>query len=114
MDRVATLQQHWHKQCEQDYAHQKSPQEIAVLIQWLLGDHVDQWGEKSAQEWVLLQKGLEYRYRVLQKYLSQKPSQRYGQLLKHLGKVITLRQQIKTWISLSRDRTAPFTMSSKK
>lgn len=104
MDRVAALQQHWQKQCEQDYAPQKSPQEIAVLTRWLLGDRVDQWSEKSAQEWILIQKGFEYRYRVLQKYLQQKPSLRYGNLLKHLGKVITLRQQIKTWISLSRDR----------
>ncbi|MGB2924691.1 MAG: HetZ-related protein 2 [Limnothrix sp.] len=104
MDRVAALQNYWQKQCEQDYANEKSAKEISVLVQWLLGDNELQWADKSPQEWALVESGIQYRYRVLQRYLPQKPSLRYGYLLKHLSKIITLRQQIQTWISLSRDR----------
>ncbi len=48
---------------------------------------------------------MEYRYRILiQRYLGTGRSGAYRNLITRLGSLVTLRNKIKTWISLSRDR----------
>jgi DNA-directed RNA polymerase specialized sigma24 family protein len=45
------------------------------------------------------------RYRILrQRYLHTPPSQAYRQLINRLGSLMVLRNKIRTWVSLSRDR----------
>ncbi len=104
MDTLANLRQHWIKRCQHDFATQLSATESEIIVTWLLGWDMNNWQSGDRQRWELQEKGLVYRYQLLQRYLPLKPSTRYGALLKRLRNMIVLRQKIKTWIALSRDR----------
>jgi DNA-binding CsgD family transcriptional regulator len=48
---------------------------------------------------------MDYRYRILrQRYLGVEPVRAYRNLTNRLGGLVTLRNKIRTWVSLSRDR----------
>ena len=98
MGNIATLRDQWRHQCQTLNAPQLSPGDHPLIVDWLLGAEPTEKEALPAEKWILFEKGIAYRFRVLTKYLGIKPSQRFGQLLRRL------RQQIQTWISLSRDR----------
>lgn len=104
MGNIAALRQQWRDRCQQDDSSHTAATELDLYVTWLLGRNPDQWADKPPVEWQLWTKGIDYRYRVLQRYLSLKPSTRYAQLLKKLCNLLTLRHQITTWVALSRDR----------
>ncbi len=75
------------------------------IIQWLLGDDLQRWQTAAPEKWTVLEQGLDYRYRILrQRYLNTPPTQAYRQLINRLGSLVVLRNKIKTWVALSRDR----------
>ena len=104
MGKVASLREQWQCHCQETGLSKLAKADCSFLIDWLLGANIAEKSSLTAPEWVLFEKGIAYRYGVLQKYLALKPSRRFGSLLRRLGQVVTLRQQIQTWISLSRDR----------
>lgn len=104
MGNVVSLQNQWLDRCQTDLQHLAIAPDCGVIVQWLLGKDPATKASLPAEAWLLYESGIDYRYRVLKQYLAQPVSQRYGQLLRRLGRIITLRQQIKTWIALSRDR----------
>lgn len=104
MGKVASLREQWQCHCEEVGLFKLAKADCGFLMDWLLGADIAEKSVLPAPEWVLFEKGIAYRYGVLQRYLALKPSRRFGRLLRRLGQVVTLRQQIQTWISLSRDR----------
>lgn len=104
MGNIATLRDQWRNHCQNTDTSQLGQVDCTLIVDWLLGAEASEKEALPAEKWLLFEKGIAYRYRVLTKYLALRPSQRFGRLLRRLSQVVTLRQQIQTWISLSRDR----------
>ena len=83
--------------------YKESERESIVL--WLLGADQDRFEDLGKKDLEVIQQGLDFRYRILvQRYLKVSPTQAYRNLINRLGSLIVLRQKIRTWVSLSRDR----------
>lgn len=77
----------------------------ASIVQWLLGETRERWQTLTPEQQEMAIQGLNYRYQILsQRYLNVAPTQAYRNLLNRLSSIVSLRQKIKTWVSLSRDR----------
>ncbi|WP_013323761.1 HetZ-related protein 2 [Gloeothece verrucosa] len=75
------------------------------IVYWLLGEDTQKFEDFKPEQLKILAQGMDYRYRILrQRYLAVSPTQAYKNLLNRLGSVVTLRNKIRTWVALSRDR----------
>jgi DNA-binding CsgD family transcriptional regulator len=75
------------------------------IVQWLLGEDKERWETLPLEQRKIAFQGLNYRYQILrERYLNISPTQAYRNLLNRLSSIVSLRQKIKTWVSLSRDR----------
>lgn len=75
------------------------------IVNWLLGEDRQRFENFEPQQLEISSQGMDYRYRILrQRYLSVSPTQAYKNLLNRLGSVVTIRNKIRTWVALSRDR----------
>lgn len=76
------------------------------IVRWLMGNDIERIETLLPHELDLVQQGIEYRYHILvHRYLGQSPEQAYRNLTTRLGSLVILRNKIRTWVSLSRDRT---------
>ncbi len=84
---------------EQSEANRKS------IIFWLLGSDSKRFDLLNPKELDIAKQAMEYRYRILcQRYLGMARERAYRNLITRLGSLVTLRNKIQVWISLSRDR----------
>lgn len=98
------LKKAWQTRLEQEASH-LTPETRESLIRWLLGEEVARWEVFTPEERTITERGMDYRYRILQqRYLGKSPTLAYRNLMKRLGAVTVLRNKIKIWVSLSRDR----------
>ncbi|NEU71290.1 HetZ-related protein 2 [Hassallia byssoidea VB512170] len=75
------------------------------IILWLLGSNSKRFDLLNPKELDIAKQAMEYRYRILcQRYLGIARERGYRNLITRLGSLVTLRNKIQTWISLSRDR----------
>lgn len=75
------------------------------IVQWLVGEDQERWEFLTPEQRNLTIQGLNYRYQILkQHYLDRPPTQAYRNLLNRLSSIVSLRQKIKTWVSMSRER----------
>lgn len=75
------------------------------IIKWLLGEDPSRFNALNSTQLEITSKGIDYRYRILhQRYLDLNPTRGYRNLLNRLGTVITIRNKVRTWVALSRDR----------
>ncbi|WP_318528388.1 HetZ-related protein 2 [Plectonema radiosum] len=75
------------------------------IINWLLGKDLGRFEKLNSKELDIAKRAMEYRYRILrQRYLGMTRERAYRNLITRLGSLVTLRNKIQTWISLSRDR----------
>lgn len=75
------------------------------IIQWLLGAEQDKFADLTPQQWSIAQQAMNYRYRILEeRYLGVPPARCYQNLTGRLGSLVLLRNKIRTWVALSRDR----------
>jgi len=75
------------------------------IILWLLGSDLKSWEQLNPQQLNSAQQGIEYRWRILhQHYLGYGTEVAYHHLLIRLSGLVTLRNKIQTWVSLSGDR----------
>ncbi|MGB5595058.1 MAG: HetZ-related protein 2 [Crocosphaera sp.] len=101
---VTKLEQIWQTRLQQEQPH-LTPEVQNSIIGWLLGEDRNQWETLAPKKSIIAQQGMDYRYRILhQRYLGKSPTVSYRNLIKRLGAVAVLRNKIKTWVSLSRDR----------
>jgi len=98
------LEQDWRDRLASDYP-TLSPVTSQSIVRWLLGDNVERFETLLPNQLVIAKQAMDYRYRILrQRYLGVEPVRAYRNLTNRLGGLVTLRNKIRTWVSLSRDR----------
>jgi DNA-binding CsgD family transcriptional regulator len=98
------LEQDWRDRLASDYP-TLSPVTSQSIVRWLLGDNVERFDTLLPNQLVIAKQAMDYRYRILrQRYLGVEPVRAYRNLTNRLGGLVTLRNKIRTWVSLSRDR----------
>ncbi|HEY9805026.1 MAG TPA: HetZ-related protein 2 [Candidatus Obscuribacterales bacterium] len=84
---------------EQSEAHRES------IIRWLMGEDLDRFDTLTSDQLAIVQQAMDYRYRILQqRYLGVGPERAYRKLIQRLSSLFLIRNKIKTWVALSRDR----------
>ncbi len=81
-----------------------SQQDRDSIVTWLLGESLDQVERSSGEHLRVLQQAMEYRYRILCRRYLGSPHRAYHQLIKRLNSISVVRNKVRTWIALSRDR----------
>ena len=75
------------------------------IINWLLGKDLARFEELNPSQLLIAQQAMDYRYRILRhRYLGVGPERAYRNLITRLGSLVMLRNKIRTWVALSRDR----------
>lgn len=98
------LAQEWFSRLEIDCPNQNSATHRSI-IRWLLGEDTERFDTLLPEQLDIAKQAMDYRYRILrQRYLGVGPEQAYRNLMSRLGSLVTLRNKIRTWVSLSRDR----------
>src|SRR5579883_430612 len=101
---VEKLTQSWQRQLAAECPEQSEASRESIL-RWLLGSDLNRFERLNPKEMEIAKQAMEYRWRILmQRYLGKGREQAYRNLLTRLGSLVTLRNKIKTWVSLSRDR----------
>ncbi|MGD2183860.1 HetZ-related protein 2 [Lusitaniella coriacea] len=84
---------------------QQSPETRTSIVRWLLGGDLERFERLNPKQEEIAKQAMEYRYRILrQRYLGTTPTQAYRRLISRLGSLVMLRNKIRTWVALSRDR----------
>ncbi|NJL84349.1 MAG: HetZ-related protein 2 [Chloroflexaceae bacterium] len=105
MKRVADeIEQHWDRHLQATAA--SLPAKTRESIgRWLIGDDRGRFEALNPEQLAIAQQAMGYRYRILQqRYLNLGPSLAYRNLIKRLASITLVRQKIRTWVALSRDR----------
>ena len=98
------LEQDWQNRLSIDYPEQ-SPTTSKSIIRWLLGENLERFDTMMPNDLAVASQAMDYRYRILrQRYLGIEPKRAYSNLTARLAGLVTLRNKIRTWVSLSRDR----------
>ncbi len=99
-----TMTEDWLSRLREDLPDQ--PQSTCQsIVHWLLGESPDRFATLAEADLAIARRAIEYRYRILQqRYWNVSPEQGYQRLIKRLSSLFLIRNKIKTWISLSRDR----------
>jgi hypothetical protein len=94
----------WLSRLHEDFPDQ--PQSVCQsVVSWLLGESPERFADLAEADLAIARQAIEYRYRILQqRYWGISPDQGYQRLIKRLSSLFLIRNKIKTWISLSRDR----------
>lgn len=105
MEKLADeLERDWRSLVASDYPDQSLATRQSIT-RWLLGDNLDRFDTLTPSELAIAKQAMDYRYRILrQRYLGVEPDRAYRNLTTRLASLVTLRNKIRTWVSLSRDR----------
>src|SRR5579883_67400 len=75
------------------------------IVRWLIGDNPLRFADLSPSARQIAEQAMDYRYRILrQRYLDFGPERAYKSLIQRLSSLFLIRNKIRTWIALSRDR----------
>jgi DNA-binding NarL/FixJ family response regulator len=98
------LEHEWQLRLANDYPEQ-SPAINQSIIRWLLGENLERYDTLTPDQVAIAKQAMDYRYRILrQRYLGVSSERAYRNLTTRLAGLVTLRNKIRTWVSLSRDR----------
>lgn len=104
MARAEDIEQAWRSRLQLDLPHQDSAAQTAIA-NWLLGEDRERFDQLLAEELDIAHRAMDYRYRILrQRYLGVSADQAYRRLIQRLSSLFLIRNKIRTWIALSRDR----------
>ncbi|HEY9650266.1 MAG TPA: HetZ-related protein 2 [Coleofasciculaceae cyanobacterium] len=105
MEKLADgLERDWRTRLLSDYP-ELSPATRQSIVYWLLGENLDRYDTLMPNQLAIAKQAMDYRYRILrQRYLGIRPERAYRNLMTRLASLVTLRNKIRTWVSLSRDR----------
>lgn len=94
----------WRSRLQQDCADQSEAVREGI-VGWLLGEDQERFDALDPDQLAIAQQAMDYRYRILvQRYLGVAPDRAYQKLLQRLSSLFLIRNKIRTWVSLSRDR----------
>ncbi|HEY9873488.1 MAG TPA: HetZ-related protein 2 [Candidatus Obscuribacterales bacterium] len=75
------------------------------ISRWLIGKDLERFDTLTPPQMAIAQQAMDYRWRILrQRYLGVGPERAYRNLTQRLGSLAVLRNKIRTWVALSRDR----------
>lgn len=75
------------------------------IVCWLLGEDLSLWEQLEYREREIAVLSIDYRYRILQqRYLQVSPERAYNNLIDRLSSIRIVRNKLKTWIDLSREK----------
>ncbi|MBW4497303.1 MAG: HetZ-related protein 2 [Oscillatoria princeps RMCB-10] len=98
------LAKKWRSRLATDCPNQ-SPDTGESIICWLLGETPDRFEALDPAGLAIAEGAMDFRYRILRhRYLGVPPEQAYRHLIERLGSLVLLRQKVRTWVALSRDR----------
>lgn len=98
------LAQDWRSRLRVDCP-QQSEATRESIVRWLIGQDWQRFEQLEPQQLKIAQQAMAYRYGILQhRYLGLGPEQAYRNLTTRLGSLVLLRNKIRTWVALSRDR----------
>ncbi|MDX2098728.1 MAG: HetZ-related protein 2 [Leptolyngbyaceae cyanobacterium bins.59] len=98
------LAKSWQSRLQADLPHQGESAQTSI-ISWLLGEDLARFDTLSPEQLEIAQQAMDYRYRILQqRYLGMGPDRAYKGLIQRLGGLFLIRNKIRTWVALSRDR----------
>ncbi len=101
---VSDLRQDWRSRLGSDCPQQSAATRESI-IRWLLGNDLKRFEMLNPDQVENAKRAMEYRYRILRhRYLGIKPEQAYRHLTTRLSSLVLLRNKIRTWVALSRDR----------
>lgn len=101
---VKKIETQWHERLAKDYP-DRTLESRQAIVRWLLGEDLEGLGAMNEQRLKIKQQGMEYRYLILHhRYWGVSSSKAYQNLLNRLGSLMVLRNKIRTWVSMSRDR----------
>ncbi len=82
-----------------------SPATQESIVGWLIGKDLERFDSLTPSQLEIARQAMDYRYRILQqRYLGVGPERAYKSLIKRLGSLMLIRNKIRTWVALSRDR----------
>lgn len=95
---------YWHSRLTAECSEQSAANKESI-VNWLLGSDKTRYEELSPKDLDIAKQAMEYRFKILQqRYLGKGRDVAYRNLITRLGGLVTLRNKIQTWVSLSRDR----------
>ncbi|KAM3100946.1 HetZ-related protein 2 [Phormidesmis sp. 146-12] len=98
------LADRWRLHLQSDLSKHGRPTHEAI-IQWLLGEDQARFENLLPTQLEVAKQAMDYRYRILQqRYLEAGPERAYKGLIQRLSSLFLIRNKIRTWIALSRDR----------
>jgi len=98
------LAQYWQQRLITECPEQSQATRQSIL-NWLLGVDLARFDLLNPKELEIAKQAMEYRWRILHKrYLGMSREKAYRQLISRLSSVVAVRNKIRTWIALSRDR----------
>jgi DNA-directed RNA polymerase specialized sigma24 family protein len=101
---VETFEKTWRSRLDSELS-SSSPATRETVLNWLLGSDREKYEDLTPSLRQVTHQAMDYRYRILlQRYLNLPQERAYKNLLQRLGNVFVIRNKIRTWISLSRDR----------
>jgi hypothetical protein len=98
------LTQEWRKQLQDSCAsYAQAVQES--IVAWLIGEDPQRFDGLSPEQLAIAKQAMDYRFRILeQRYLGVGQERAYRNLIQRLSSLLVIRNKIRTWIALSRDR----------
>lgn len=98
------LAQYWRQRLVSECPQQSQTTRESIVL-WLLGRDNQRFDMLNPKDLEIAKQAMEYRYRILlQRYLGTGRERAYRNLISRLASLMTLRNKIQTWVSLSRDR----------
>lgn len=75
------------------------------IVRWLVGEDTARLESLTPEQRQIAQQAMDYRYRILrERYLGVSQERAYRGLIQRLANLFLIRNKIRTWIALSRDR----------
>lgn len=104
MSLAQELAHNWREQIVADYPDSSAATRESIT-RWLVGEDLERFETLNPSQMTIARQAMEYRYRILrQRYLGVGPERAYRNLTTRLGSLVLLRNKIRTWVALSRDR----------
>jgi len=94
----------WKSRLKTDIPEQSSETRDSIAC-WLLGEDPSRFDDLILAQRRIAEQAMDYRYKILsQRYLGISPEQAYRKLIQRLSSLFLIRNKIRAWIALSRDR----------
>lgn len=98
------LTEEWRSRLQAELPNQSTANRESI-VSWLIGEDTSRLNDLTPAQRQIVEQAMDYRYRILQqRYLGVAPERAYKELIQRLSSLFLIRNKIRTWIALSRDR----------